>query len=206
MPKSWCVLGWMSEVATPQVTSTIYNVYDVCSHWSNRAKRAWLGHSLGLVTTFPEWDLGVESSAMELTGPGMTREEIRKVYNKVYQLKRAPGMNPCNVEMAENICQEILDSIKEQLCCRWDHARPKEEPGQISTSTSRPDPLSEFQQMVCATYNHFRDLKEGSCKQALAVAWDAHRQALAAAALLKDKIERLSHSISHSHWWTGSHR
>ena len=56
------------------------------------------------------------------------------------------------------------------------------------------------------TYDHFRDLKEGSCKQAIAMAWDAHRQALVAMALLEDKIERLSHSVSHGHWQSGSQK
>ena len=148
----------------------------------------------------------MKPSTMGLIGPITSRNEIRKIYNKVYQLKRAPGVNPCDMETVGNICQEILDSIKEYLCHREDHAQPTEEPGQRSTSTSRPDPQSNYQQGVCVTYDHFRDLKEGSCEQAMAVAWDAHRQALVATALLKDKIKRLSHSLSHSCQWSGSHR
>ena len=154
----------------------------------------------------PKWDLGVETSAMEHIRPGMTRDEIRKVYNEVYQLKRVPSMNPCDVEMAENIWQEILNSVKEHLWHRWECAQLEEESGQGATSASRPDPWSKFQQRVHATYDHFWDLTEGSCKQVLAVHSDAHRWVLAAMAFLEDKIERLSHSISHGHQWLGSHR
>ena len=92
------------------------------------------------------------------------------MYNKGYQLKRVPGAEPCDMEMAENICQEILDSIKKLLHHKQDHAQLMEEPGQRPTGTSRPDPQSEFQQKTHAAYDHFRDIKEGSCKEALAVA------------------------------------
>ena len=68
----------------------------------------------------------------------------------------------------------------------------------------RPNPQSEFQRKVSATYDHFKDLKEGSCEEALAMAWDAHRWALVATALLEDKIEKLSCSISHGHQWLGN--
>ena len=51
------------------------------------------------------------------------------VYNEVDQFKGAPGAEPCDVEMAENICQEILNSIKEHLYHRQEHTQPMEEPG-----------------------------------------------------------------------------
>ena len=126
----------------------------------------------------PEWDLSVEVPAIKLVGFKMTWEEIWRVYNEVYQLKRAPGAEPCDTETVENICQEILDSINEHLHCRQDHAQPMEEPGWRSTSTSRPDPQPKFQRKTCATYVHFKDIKEGSGEEALAVGWDFHRQAL----------------------------
>ena len=151
-----------------------------------------------------KWDLGVEPSTMEVIGPETIREEFRRIYNEMYQLKRAPSVNPCDVEMAEGVHQEILNSVKECLLHRWEFTWLEEEPGWGSASTSRPDPQSEFQQRVCATYNHFRDLKEGSCKEALAVAWDTHRWELVAMALLEVKMERLSCSISHSCRSSGS--
>ena len=52
----------------------------------------------------PEWDLSAEVSTVEHMGFKTTQEEIQMVYNDVYQLKRAPGEEPCDAEMAENIC------------------------------------------------------------------------------------------------------
>ena len=77
----------------------------------------------------PEGDLSVEVPAVELMGFKTTQEEIQRVYNEVYQLKRAPGAEPCNVEMVVNIHQEILGSIKEHLHHRRDYAQLMEEPG-----------------------------------------------------------------------------
>ena len=105
----------------------------------------------------------------------------------MYQLEKAPGAELCNAEMAENIHQEILNSVKEHLWHRWDSAQSSEGLGWRPTGTPRPTPGSQFQHEFQVTYKHFRDLREGSCEQALAMAWDAHRQALAAAAYLKIK-------------------
>ena len=116
----------------------------------------------------------MEPSAIELVGSRSTREEIRGAHNNVYKLWRSSGKSPYDVETQEMVYQEILDSIKECLQCRLDCAQPEEEPRQSSTSTSRPDLQAEFQDRDCATYDHFRDLKEGSCEEALAVAGDAH--------------------------------
>ena len=61
----------------------------------------------------------MEVPTIELMGFKATQVEIQMVYNEVYQLKRAPAVEPCDTEMADNTCQEILDSVKECLCCRW---------------------------------------------------------------------------------------
>ena len=52
---------------------------------------------------------------MEPIDPGLTKEEMKKVYNDVYQLWRSPSKSPSDVEMEESVCQEILNSIKECL-------------------------------------------------------------------------------------------
>ena len=153
----------------------------------------------------PEQDVSAEVPVIELMGFMTTQEKIRTVYNNMYQLKRASRAEPCNTEMAENICQEIFNSVKECLWHRWGPTQPEEEPEWGSPSASRLDPQSEFWQRISATYKHFRDLKEGSCEKALAVASDSHRWVLVAMAFLKGKIERLSHSINCTHWWSGSH-
>ena len=93
------------------------------------------------------------------------KEEVHRVYNEVYQLKRVSGAEPCDGEMAENIHQDILNSVKECLHHRQDNAQPMEEINQRSNGTSRPDPWSEFQWKDHATYDHFWDTKRGHGKQ-----------------------------------------
>ena len=78
------------------------------------------------------------------------------------------------METEDNICQEILDSVKECLEHRWDHAQPEERPRQNPTSTSKPDPWAKFQERMHTTYDHLKDVRERSCEEALAIAQDAH--------------------------------
>ena len=59
--------------------------------------------------------MGAEPSAMELFGPETIREEFRRIYNELYQLKRAPGVNPCDAVIAEDVHQEIRNSVKEYI-------------------------------------------------------------------------------------------
>ena len=60
-------------------------------------------------------DMKAAPSAVEVISPDSTREEISQIYHDVYQLQRLPGKSPCDEEMEECLCQEILDSIKECL-------------------------------------------------------------------------------------------
>ena len=125
------------------------------------------------------------------------------MYNDIYQLQRSPGKSPSDAEMKERICQEILDFVKECLWHRWDCTQPEEEARQSSTGLSRLDPQPEFQDRM---HDHFKDLKEGLCKDGLVVACDAHQWELAATALLEEKVERLNHSLSSGHWHSRSHK
>ena len=75
----------------------------------------------------PKWDLVAESSAMDIIGAGTFQDEIRVIYNEVYQLQRLPSRSPCDGEAEEQVCQEIQESIKECLQCRWDLARGRTE-------------------------------------------------------------------------------
>ena len=102
----------------------------------------------------------MEPSDIELIGPGLTREEIRKVYNDLYQLWRSPSKSPCDVEMEKSVCQEILKCIKKCLWHRQGHTQPEERLRQSPASDSRPDLWAKFQDRVCTMYDHFRDLKE----------------------------------------------
>ena len=87
--------------------------------------------ALGPLTAFaPEQDLSVEVPTIKLVGFKTTWEEIQRVYNEVYQLKRVPGVEPCNAETVEYIHQEIHPSIKECLHSQVGlHAQLMQEPG-----------------------------------------------------------------------------
>ena len=67
-------------------------------------------------------------------------------------------------------------------------------------------PQADYSAQNHTNYDQLKDTMCSSCEEALAVARDTHPQALVAAVLLEDKIERLSHSLSHGHWCSGSHR
>ena len=155
----------------------------------------------------PEWDLEVESSAIELICPTSTREEIAEIYWDMYQLWRSPGELPCDEEMDDLLCHETLDSIKEHLWHKQDTTLPGEEFSWCPTST----PRLTIAPRTMLTIDWFKDTMWGSCEEALAVARDANWQALVARALLEDKMDRVSHSLSHgcqcsgSHWHSGNH-
>ena len=152
----------------------------------------------------PVWDLGMEPSMVELIYANSTREEIAKIYQDVYQLQWLPGKMPCNVETEEQLCQEILDSVKECLWHKWDPTLQEEL--RCPTSTLRHDPQADYSTQTHANYGWLKDMTWGSCQEALAVVRDAHSQVLVAVALLEDKIERLRCSVSCGHWQSGSHR
>ena len=96
--------------------ATRWKEHDCAIHW-------------GCWQPLPEQDLRVEVPAIELVGPRFTWGEVQGVYNEVYQLKRAPGVNPCDAEMVENIHKAILNSVEEHLQHRWECTQPEEEPG-----------------------------------------------------------------------------
>ena len=73
-----------------------------------------------------------------------------------------------------------------------------EELGQQPVSIPRADPQTNYSTRDHTTYDRLRDMHWGLCEEALAVVRDAHWIALVAVALLEDKIEMLSHSLSHS--------
>ena len=108
--------------------------------------------------------------------------------------------------MEEHLHQEVLDSVKECLWCKWIPVLLREELSWHPTSAPRHNPQADYSTRNHATYDRFRNMKRDSCEEALAVVRDAHWQVLAAMALLEDKIGRLSCSLSHGHQCSGSHR
>ena len=94
----------------------------------------------------PKWDPSMETPTVNLIGYKTSQEEIFTLYQEVYQLKRAPGMVLCDLEMEEENHWEILDSLKEHLQCRWGSALPEEEPrqGLFGARTQRMTSQAEF--------------------------------------------------------------
>ena len=149
-----------------------------------------------------EWDLGAEPTAMELICPYSTQEEIGDLYQDVYQLWRLPRRGWWEEATKEQLHQDILNSLKECLQLKWPSTQPEEWCRQVPANVPLPDAQLEFVAANCCTYKGFTALKEDSCGGMLAIARDDHHWALAAVAVLKDKIEWLSHSISY--WCLGS--
>ena len=148
----------------------------------------------------PEQDLSAESTPLSSWASRPPRKKYKGCTMKYTNWKKYLKQNHA-IWRWQRISAKKSSTLLEVGPCP-----AMEEPGQRSTSASRPDPSPSSSKRAHVTYDHFRDLKEESCEEALAVAWDAHRQALAAMAFLKDKIERLSHSISHGHQWMASCR
>ena len=61
------------------------------------------------------------------------------------------------------------------------------------------DHHSELVADNCCAYDEFTAIKQDSCKWMMVIARDAHQQAFLAAAMLEEKIEQMSHSISCCH-------
>ena len=80
----------------------------------------------------------------------------------------------CDEEMDAHIHQEILDSVKECLQCKWHSALPGEEPRWHPAGIPRLDPQAKFHARNYATYDRFMDVKQDSCEEALAIARNAH--------------------------------
>ena len=157
-----------------------------------------------------EWDLSMEPTTMEVISSESSLQEIKDLYWEVYQLHWLHRRGEFDEAMEDLIQQEILDSVKECLWCKLSSALPEAKPRQSLADIPRLDLQAEFNPSTCATYDRFMGYKQDSCKEALAMARDAHQLALVAAALLEDKIKSLSHSLSHgcsgSYWHSGSHR
>ena len=92
--------------------------------------------------------------------------------------------------------QDVLDSVKEYLWLKWPFAQPEEQHRQTPASVPQPDAWLKFVAANYCKHEGFTPLKEDSCKGMLAIVRDAHHQALVAVAMLEDRIEWLSFSVS----------
>ena len=124
-----------------------------------------------------------------------------ELYHQVYQLKRIPREIPCSEDIVEEICIEILETLKDHLWHRWGPIQPKKELRGRSTGTrtSRMLVQAKFHDCMQVTYDHFghfQERQQESHEEALRVARDGHHRVLATATLLEGHIERLNWSIT----------
>ena len=102
----------------------------------------------------------------------------------MYKLKRLPGSPPCGPKQMEELTAEVVSSLKDYL--RQKEGQPSgdlEEPGLVDIQPSRSKTPRGRRRGTSTE----RDLPE---------AREAHQRALATAAALEEKIERLSQSIT----------
>ena len=102
------------------------------------------------------------------------KEEMLSLYLEVYQQQRLPGSPPGELELIE----EVVSSFKG---CQGQ----KEE--ETSGATARPQPANAW-----PPKSRTPGRRETSVERSLATVREAHQKALAMAAALEGKIERLS--------------
>ena len=153
------------------------------------------GHQHGLLHLDPQADI----SAVQAVGPSTSREEIRDLYYQVYKLWRLPGSPLCGQEWTEELISDVVSSLKD--CLRQKGGQPSRGLGESKPADAQP-PQSKTQ----------RRRRDTSAKRDLTEVREAHWRALAAAAALEERIERLScsitrnwqdacaHSLSCDHW------
>ena len=163
----------------------------------------------------PKWDLGVEPTTMELVGPDSMCQDTKDLYWDVYQLHRLPEKGQCEEATEEQLHKEVLDSIKEHLWLKQLPTHPEREQMQLPADAPQPNPHMAFAAMNCSTYE-FSAMNRETYEEMMALMRDNHQQALVAAAILEEWMERMSCSASWQcptschwssrHWWSSSHR
>ena len=128
----------------------------------------------------PEWDISEEPTTMELVNPNSQHQEIKTLYYDVYLLCRLPSWSRCKEYMAEQLHKEILDSIKKHLRLQQPPKQQARQQTQWPANNPRPDPPMAF-----ATAN------QKVYEEMMAIARDAQQWALAEAAILEVRMERM---------------
>ena len=123
-------------------------------------------------------------------------QDIEDLSWDVYQLYRLPRRGWCEEAMVEWLCKAILDSIKEYLHLKWPPTQLEHEWMQLPANTPQPDPQMTFAAVKCSTYEKFTATNWDLDEEMMALARDTHQWTLVAAAILEEKMERMSHSSS----------
>ena len=143
------------------------------------------GHQHGLLCLDPQPDV----SAIQAVRPQTSREEIGDLYYQVYKLQRLPGSPPCGPEQMEELAGDVVSSLKD--CLRQKGAQLPRGPEESELAATQP----------LQSETPRRRRRDISAKRDLAKAREAHQRALAAAATLEERIERLSQSVTRG--WPG---
>ena len=96
-----------------------------------------------------ERDLSAELTTMELIHPDSQHQDFEDLYQDVYQLHRLPGQGRQEVATEDQLCQEVLESIKECIRLKQPPTQPEKQQMQLLANTPQPDPHTTF-----ATANH----------------------------------------------------
>ena len=126
-------------------------------------------------------------------------QEIGNLYCEVYKLRRLPGSRPYGPKPMEELTANVVSSLKD--CQRQKEGQP---PGDLEEHglADAPSPRSNTPKRWRRGTSTERDLTEMS---------EAHQRALATAATLEEKIERLSWSVTRGwldaciHFWSHDH-
>ena len=123
-------------------------------------------------------------SAIWVVEPQTTREEIGNLYYEVYKLKRLPASTPCGLKWMDELTADIVSSLKD--CLRWRESQPPGDLEESGLADAKPSRSNTPQRRGSST----------STERDLTKVREAHQRALATAAALEEKIERLSQSIT----------
>ena len=154
-------------------------MYEMFRHTTNEGqKEAEQTVHWGCQEGLPKLDQEADLSAIPLVSPENTKEEILSLYWEVYKQQRLPGSPPGGPELM----QEVVSSFEGYQGWRE---------GRASSATVRPQ--SKDPQPL---KGGVPEEKETSVEQSPVNVTEAQWKALAAAAALKEEIERLSCPLS----------
>ena len=134
----------------------------------------------------PRLDPEADVPAIQLVEFWTSREEIGELFHQVFMLKRLPGPPSCGPKWAQEATRDILSSLKDHL--RWRR-------GDYLAGSGGLEPASTHQSYSWDGASQ-RERQDTSGEWELAEAREAHWQALAAASILEERIERLSQSTT----------
>ena len=123
----------------------------------------------------PESDLSADPTAIKLFSPNSQHQDIKALYHDVYQLYRLPRWSRCEEVMAEQLCKEILDCIKECLRLKQPSRQQVKQWMQLLVDNPRPDPHTAFATTNQSTY-----------EEMMALTRDAQQWSLVGAVILKE--------------------